>query len=70
MAAMGYEYFIDGCNGCHLGYRNGKILAIKNRHVDQMPPIKFQFNLTMFERRYRIKYFKMVAILDIGTKRF
>ena len=38
------EDFIDGCHGDCLGYRNGTIFAIKNRHP--MPLIKFQLNLT------------------------
>ena len=57
---------------CHLGYRNGTILAILNLCVTVMPPIKFQLNRTGFGRRYRLKNFKMTAaaILIIGTKRF
>ena len=43
---MCHEYFIAGCHGGHLVHRNGTILAIQNRHVDPMPPIKFQLNLT------------------------
>ena len=41
---MGYEDFLDGYHGGHLGYRNGTILAIKNSYVDPMPSIKL--NLT------------------------
>ena len=40
------ENFIDGCYGRHFGHGNGTILAIKNRHVDPMPLIKYQLNLT------------------------
>ena len=29
----------------HLGYRNGKILAILNLHMAQMPPTKLRLNL-------------------------
>ena len=40
---MSFEEFEDGH---HLGYRNGMILAILNRYVAPMPPIKFLLNLT------------------------
>ena len=43
---MSFEEFQDGHPGGHLGYRNGKILAILNLCVTVMPPIKFQFNRT------------------------
>ena len=33
--------------GGHLGFRNGKILAILNPFVNVMPPIKFWLNLTL-----------------------
>ena len=33
-------------HGGHLGYQNGKILAILNFYVAPMPPIKFQLNQT------------------------
>ena len=45
MATMGHENFIDECHGGRLGYRNETILALKNREVDPMPPIKLQLNL-------------------------
>ena len=38
-----FEEFQDGR---HLGYWNGKILAILNLYVTVMPPIKFRLNLT------------------------
>ena len=47
MPAMGHENFIDGCHGGHLVNPNGTVLAIKNRHVDPMPPIKFQLILNI-----------------------
>ena len=43
---MSFEKFQNGRHGGHLGYRNGKIVAILNFHVATMPPTKFQFNLT------------------------
>ena len=46
MAAKGHENVIGGSHGGHLGYRNGTIFAITNRHVDPMPPIKFQLSPT------------------------
>ena len=39
---MSFEEF----HGGHLGYQNGTILAILNLYVAQMPPIRFQLNLT------------------------
>ena len=39
---MSFEDFHDG----HLGYRNGRILAILNLCVTVMPPIKFWLNRT------------------------
>ena len=36
----------DGCCGGHHGYRNNKVLGIRNLHVAPMPPIKFWLNLT------------------------
>ena len=42
---MSFEEFQDD-HGCHLGYRNGTILAILNLHVATMPPTKFQLNPT------------------------
>ena len=41
-----FEEFQDGCLGCHLGYRNGTILAILNLCVAVMLPIKFWLNPT------------------------
>ena len=41
---MSFEEFQDGRHGCHLGYRNGMILAILNLCDTVMPPIKFQLN--------------------------
>ena len=70
---MSFEEFQDGRHGSHLGYRNGTILAILNLCITVMPPIKFWLNPTRFGRRCRLINFKMaavVAILDIGTKRF
>ena len=61
MAAMGHEDFTDGCHGGHLGYRNGMVLAIKNRHVDPMPPTKFQLSLT---------FHLGGNVLNIGTERY
>ena len=43
---MSFEEFQDGRLGGHLGYRNGKILAILNLHVATMSPTKFQLNPT------------------------
>ena len=37
---MSFEEFQGG----HLGYRNGKILAILNLHVATMTPTMFQLN--------------------------
>ena len=37
-----FEDFQNGHCGGHLGYWNGKILAILNFYVAPMPPIKFQ----------------------------
>ena len=42
---MSFEEFQDGHHGGHLGYQNGKILAILNLHVATMPT-KFQLNPT------------------------
>ena len=41
---MSFEEFKDSRHGSHLGYRNGTILAILNRHVVTMPPTEFQLN--------------------------
>ena len=73
MAAIGHEDFIDGCHGGHLGFRNGTILAIKNCHVNPMPPIVSAQSDFPFGRRCRLKIFKisaMSATLDIGTEQF
>ena len=43
---MSFKEFQDGCQGGHLGYQNGTILAILNLHVTLMRPNKFQLNLT------------------------
>ena len=43
---MLFEEFQDGLHGGHLGYHNGKILAILNLHAATMPPTKFQLNPT------------------------
>ena len=69
---MWFEEFQDGRHGGHLGYRNGTILAILNRCVTVMPPIKFWLNLT-YGLGGDLKNFNMAAIsaiLDIGTERF
>ena len=42
---MLFEDFQDGHHGSHLGYQNGKILAVLNLHVASMPPTKFQLKL-------------------------
>ena len=41
-----FEEFQDGHYGSHLGYQNGKILAILKLYNTPMPPIRFQLNLT------------------------
>ena len=38
---MSFKDFQEGRHSCHLGYRNGTILAVLNPHVTVMPPIKF-----------------------------
>ena len=43
---LGFGRFEEFQDGRHLGYRNGKILAILNLHVATMPPTKFQLNPT------------------------
>ena len=43
---MMFEEFQEGHHGSHLGYWNGRILAILNLCVTVMPPIKFQLNRT------------------------
>ena len=43
---MSFQDFQDGHHGGHLGYRNGKNLAILNLQVTEMPPTKFRFNPT------------------------
>ena len=43
---MSFEEFQDGPSGGHLGYQNGKILAILNFYVTVMLPIKFWLNPT------------------------
>ena len=42
----GDEKFQDGRHGDHLGYLNGKILAILNLHTAPMPLTMFGLNLT------------------------
>ena len=60
---MSFEEFQDGLHGGHLGYWDGKILAILNLCVTVMPPHQglAQSNL-QFERRCRLKNFKMAAV--------
>ena len=41
---VSFEEFQDGCYGGHLGYLNGRILAILNLCVTVMLPIKFWLN--------------------------
>ena len=41
---MLFEEFQDGGCGSHLGYQNGRILAILNLHVATILPTKFQLN--------------------------
>ena len=43
---LSFEEYRDGHRGGHLGYQNGKNLAILNFYVAPMPPIKFRFNPT------------------------
>ena len=43
---MWFEDFQDGCDGGHLGYQNGTILAILNLHAAPMPSTKFPLHLT------------------------
>ena len=43
---MSLKGFQDGLHGGHLGYWNGKYLAILNLYVAPMPPIKFQLDPT------------------------
>ena len=43
---MSFEEFLDGHHGGHLGYLNGRILAILNLCVNVMLPIKFWLNPT------------------------
>ena len=43
---MLFEEFQDGPHGDHLGYWNGRILAILTLHVATMPPTKFRLNPT------------------------
>ena len=43
---MSFEEFQDGPHGGHLGYLNGRILAILNLCVTVMLPIKFWLNPT------------------------
>ena len=45
---MLFEEFQDGHHGCHLGCRNGTILAILNFHISPMLPTKFWLNQTYF----------------------
>ena len=73
--AQSYLWFERRCclkkHGGHLGYRNRTILAILNLYLALKPPIKFQINLTYgLGGDVVFKNFKMVAILDMGTKRF
>ena len=47
---MSFEEFQDGHHGGHLGYLNGRILAILNLCVTVMLPIKFgSIQLTVWE---------------------
>ena len=41
-----FKEFQDVRRGCHLGHRNGMILAILNLYVTVMPLIKFRLNPT------------------------
>ena len=59
---MSFEEFQDGLHDGHLGYQNGKILAILNVCVTVMPPIKFWINWTQFGR-CRLKNFKMATMV-------
>ena len=43
---ISFEEFQDGHLAGNLGYRNEKILAILNRCITAMPPIKFWLNPT------------------------
>ena len=67
---MSFEEFQDGHHSGHLGYLNGRILAILNLCVTVMLPIKFWLNPTEFGRRCHLKNFKIASILDMGTERF
>ena len=55
---MSYEKFQDGCRG-HLGYQNGRILAILNLCPTMKPPIKILLNLTYGLGGDVVKNFKM-----------
>ena len=67
---MSFEEFQDGHHGGHLGYLNGRILAILNLcHCDASHQVLAESNLR-FGRRCHLKNFKMAsmaAILDIRT---
>ena len=73
---MSLEEFQDGCRGCHLGYRNGTIIAILNLYVTLMLPNKFGLNPAYGLGGWEDMSFeefqdgRMVAILDIRTERF
>ena len=43
---MSFKEFHDGHHGGHLGYWNGRILAILTLHVATISPTKFQLNPT------------------------
>ena len=43
---MSFEDIQDGCHDSHLGYQNGKILAILNFSAAPMPPTKFRLTPT------------------------
>ena len=43
---MFFKEFQDGCHGGQLGHQSGKILVFLNLNVAQIPPTKFEFNLT------------------------
>ena len=53
--------FVEFQNGRHPGFQNKMILAILNLYVTLIPPIKFQLNLTWYQRRCRLKNLKMAA---------
>ena len=55
---MWFEYFQDGHNVGHLGYRNEMNLAILNLHVFPMPPAKFRLKLTCGFGGYVVEEFR------------